>query len=417
MKIPFYFVLMFLVSSTMSTVMPVAASDYTLEIFGNSNMDDTINADDTDYIKGIINGKNEVTKLADANYDGKIDDADIAQIEQIIDGTEKELTFVDLNDKAVTVKKPVKRIVVLSDAQADAMRVLGLDDAVVGIGSGLADETILLPDICRLPAVGVGERGESPDYEAILALEPDIVLPAGTSGSDLESKLAPNVTVVRFDFNQPELTEKRMAELGYIFNKRQEAEDFCEYYSDILNKITEKTANLSEDSKPRVFYCGYPSRGYRYYAIAPQDWLGSLCTLAGGNNIAANLAGPMVDPEWVLSQNPDIILIHEGSGLPSGYDTDDATEAENLIAEIASEQEIQNTNAAIDKKIYIESSDVDSGPQSIIALAYIAKLLNPEIFDDLDPKEIHSEYLERFQRIDYNLDEHGVFCLSAGGGN
>jgi iron complex transport system substrate-binding protein len=38
-----------------------------------------------------------------------------------------------------------------------------------------------------------------------------------------------------------------------------------------------------------------------------------------------------------------------------------------------------------------------------------AKLLHPELFEDLDPEAVHKEYLNRFQRIDYDLDDHGVF--------
>jgi len=39
----------------------------------------------------------------------------------------------------------------------------------------------------------------------------------------------------------------------------------------------------------------------------------------------------------------------------------------------------------------------------------MAKWFHPELFEDLDPKSIHQEYLTRFQGLDYALDEHGVF--------
>ena len=91
----FSFLAMLIVSSTLLAVMPVSAAEYTLDIFGNVNMDDTIDEDDIAYIEGIIDGTNEETQLADANYDGQIDEADIAQIELIILGEEKELTIID----------------------------------------------------------------------------------------------------------------------------------------------------------------------------------------------------------------------------------------------------------------------------------------------------------------------------------
>ncbi|RQW79592.1 MAG: ABC transporter substrate-binding protein, partial [Methanothrix sp.] len=59
-----------------------------LSIFGNANMDDKINEADATYVHGIIVGKNTVTKLADANYDGKIDALDVERINEIIKGDE-----------------------------------------------------------------------------------------------------------------------------------------------------------------------------------------------------------------------------------------------------------------------------------------------------------------------------------------
>ena len=84
-------------------IMPVVADDYTLSIFGNANMDDTIDENDIAYVEGIIEGTNEATDLADANYDGQIDEDDVVQIGLIIDGDEKEIAIIDSADRVVTV--------------------------------------------------------------------------------------------------------------------------------------------------------------------------------------------------------------------------------------------------------------------------------------------------------------------------
>jgi iron complex transport system substrate-binding protein len=69
----------------------------------------------------------------------------------------------------------------------------------------------------------------------------------------------------------------------------------------------------------------------------------------------------------------------------------------------------EHIKAVEDGKVYIETSDIDCGPQLFIVIAYMAKWFYPDIFEDLDPEAIHREYLTRFQRIDYDLDEHGIF--------
>jgi len=51
----------------------------------------------------------------------------------------------------------------------------------------------------------------------------------------------------------------------------------------------------------------------------------------------------------------------------------------------------------------------DSGCRGFIQVAYMAKWFHPELFEDLDPKAIHQEYLTRFQGLDIDLDKKGVF--------
>ena len=386
-----------------NTITTASEDDYVLEIYGNANEDDTIDMGDVVYTKLAIFGKKPKTELCDAKYDGRINVLDVIQTKLIILGKEKEITVVDVRGEAVTVKKPVRSIVVLTDSTADAIRVLGAEDKVVGIGSGLANENILLPVMSKLPTVG----SNPPDYEAILDLKPDIIL---AGNGKLEEKLNPWVTVVSFDFYKPEKMAKQIMELGYILDNEDKAKEFSDFYLSVLNKVKERTEELSEDKKPRVFYCAYPGQaGYRYYAITPKKYLGPLCTLAGGNNIAADLPANMVDPEWVLVENPDIIVAHEGSGLPSGYDTDDITGSKKSIEQMVNEPGWEHIKAVEDGKVYIETSDIDCGPQLFIVIAYMAKWFYPDLFEDLDPEAIHREYLTRFQRIDYDLDEHGIF--------
>ena len=49
------------------------------------------------------------------------------------------------------------------------------------------------------------------------------------------------------------------------------------------------------------------------------------------------------------------------------------------------------------------------GPGYQIGVAYLAKLFYPELFGDLDPMAMHQEYIDRFQGIDYDVSDQGVF--------
>ncbi len=170
----------------MLIIMPAVAADYTLGIFGNANMDDTIDEDDISYVEGIIDGTSEETQLADANYDGTIDEDDIAQIEQIIQGDEKELTIVDSADRIVTVKKPIERIVTTHSHHIETMRAIQLDmDKIVGVATWTLNMKLFFPEFSEEQNIG----GSDYDIEKILRLQPDIVMIYPT----FRSKTMPNL--------------------------------------------------------------------------------------------------------------------------------------------------------------------------------------------------------------------------------
>ena len=120
----------------MLLALPAVASDYTLEIFGNANEDDTINMQDLTYIELIINEYRDRTELADAKYDGKINMQDVTQIELIILGKGKEITVKDATDRIVTINQPTERVVTLFPVATEMVYAFELNNLV-----GVDDES------------------------------------------------------------------------------------------------------------------------------------------------------------------------------------------------------------------------------------------------------------------------------------
>ena len=56
--------------SIIFTILPSAAYDFTLGVFGNANMDDTIDEGDIASVREIIAGTKDVTEFADADNNG-----------------------------------------------------------------------------------------------------------------------------------------------------------------------------------------------------------------------------------------------------------------------------------------------------------------------------------------------------------
>ena len=403
-----------------SSITTASEDDYVLGVYGNANEDDTIDMGDVVYTKLAIFGKKPKTELCDAKYDGRINVLDIIQTKLIILGKEKELTVIDTADRIVTVKKPIKRVVVGFHFTLESLRSIKVPrEIIVGVPSypEVAEWETYFAEYKDRPGIG---NMWNPDTEAILNLDPDVVFLTAASRSQpvdhasdvLESA---GITVFRFYHSCGfagafEAYPEELTKLGYIMDKEEEAEEFIDWYESVVNSIKENVENIPEENKPKVYF---ESPSKLWYGVPERI---ARIGLAGGKNIFPD--GGTIDPEAVITEDPDIIVkVAVGEDL-TGYhlDPDDTTEIEKVREEVMNRPELQKVKAVKEGKVYVLSiyflagmAQGHSGVRNIVQINYNAKWFHPTLFEDLDPKAIHQEYLTSFQGLGYDLDKHGVF--------
>jgi len=398
-----------------------AASDYTLEIFGNANEDETINMQDVTYTELIILEYRDKTELSDAKYDGKINMQDVTQIELVILGKEKELTVGSGDHRneyiAVTVHKPIERVITRFFDSAEVMRMLNADDKIVGVGTKMFQRnSIFFPCISELPYVAAKRYGPDIDYEAVFTLDPDIFF--GWWCSETRDKL-PGISLIHsklWGFN----SAKDVLKLGYIFDKEEEAEEYLDWHDGWIDMIKERVEEIPADEKPRVLVCLFDSAGtftHVYRGRGGTTGMDELIAMTCIRNVGEALPKTAkVDTEWVLEQNPDVIIVADcmaGTGNPSyaGYDLDDPSRIAAERDTFLNCPELAEITAVKEGNVYMMDYKLFSYSQSmIVGAVYIAKWIYPGELEDMDPEAIHQEYLDRFQHIDYDLNEHGVFA-------
>lgn len=407
----------------------VSASGYVLHVFGNANMDGTIDQSDIASIRAMIDGNENKTVLADANFDGTVDLADITQVEETINGTEKNITVLDGNSQPITIKKPVERIVAEYLDNADLMQILQKTDKVVGVDLAVAKSPTEFPELSS--RTNVGAMHKEPDYEKVLSLNPDLLLVFSNITKDKQANL-PGVPVLFAGLYYPDLRNPETSaftdavrKMGYIFDARQEAEEYIQWHIDSLNRLKEATEKISDEKRPTVLVAAYPDADEKtLFTFAQIDTLTSMMELAGGRSIAADLPDFMkstyrieVDPEWVIAEDPDYIVLlvvaTTYSGLlldpPSGYDADNATGIMQAREAFMSRPEYSNLKAVKNGRVYILSGNLrNDASKGLIGAAYLARIFHPEE-TELDPEGLHQEYIKRFLGLDYDLDQHGVF--------
>lgn len=395
-----------------------AESDNALGIFGNANMDDTIDDRDISYVEGVIKGTNAATNLSDANYDGIVDEKDISQIKAIMDGAETELTVVSESPwdtyQAVTIQKPVKSVLARFFDSAEVLRILNSADKITAVGcKNFIENSAFFPELCNLPYVSDTRTSEL-DCEATLRMHPDIFL----AWYKEERDKLPGICMVHSKLWGLNST-KDIKKLGYIFDRENEAEEYIEWHDDCINRINEQVGKIPKDQRPRVLVTLLEPGGVFgvYKGSGGTNGMDDLMTMIPMNSMGEILPKyTEVDTEWVIDQNPDIIIIAsnvgEGEskgGSFAGYDLDKPSQIVSEREEFLNRPELANVNAVKSGKVYMMEYKLFSYSQSmIIGAVYLAKWIYPDL--DLNPEEVHQEYLTRFQHLDFNLNEHGIFA-------
>jgi iron complex transport system substrate-binding protein len=421
LEIAIVFCLLFLVALP---GIAAASEDETLDIYGNANEDDIIDMRDLTFTARMILRLEDETDLADANYDGRISVADMTQIGLIILGRESKLTLVDSADRIVTVNKPMDRVISSDTLTAEAISLLGAWDRVVGRDIITTDE-LFFPGVSELPVIRTpGFDPSFIDYEKVFEIDPDIFLALPITfpdWTDAIDTLEPDIPVVLLEYSDPETLVENIRKLRYVLNTEEKGEEFIAFYEGVVNDIAEKTAGLSEEEKPRVFVWPFFPDYTEQYATLAGDMPGiqSQFEIVGAINIAEDLTGwfPPVSAEWLIGEDIDVILcgVSPAPVLPGvcGYGIDDTTlirKTRDRVMDAEENPVLGGSDAVTNGRVYLYSLKMGTSNRFVVAMAYWAKWLHPELFEDLDPKAIHQEYLTDFRGIDYDLEEHGVFA-------
>jgi iron complex transport system substrate-binding protein len=285
-------------------------------------------------------------------------------------GTEEDivwpLVFTDDLGNTIELDAYPQAIVSLSPSTTEILFAVGAGDQVIG-----RDEFSLYPE-AALEVENIGSLWESVPTEAILALEPDLVIAAQIVSEE-------NIQVLQ--------------DLGLTVYWQADPADFDGLYENILTVAaitghTEKAEALVADLQSRVDAvvdtvadaADAPSVFYELDATDPANpwttgsgtFIDYIITMAGGVNAAAALEGDyaQISAEELIAVNPEVILLADAlygitpesvAGRP-GWDVIIAVQTGSIYP--------------IDPNIMSVP-----GPRLVDALEETARLLHPALFE------------------------------------
>ncbi|QMV41482.1 ABC transporter substrate-binding protein [Cohnella cholangitidis] len=212
--------------------------------------------------------------------------------------TEYPLTVKDATGTEFTFDKAPEKIVSTSVSETEILFALGLGDKVVGV----SDYDNYPPEALEKQKVGgVSE----PNVEAIIALEPDLVI-TGISIKDtaVEKFRSLDLKLVKTEPKSIEDVLGNILLIGQITDKQTEAEALVAQMREDVRKVTEAAATIKPEGKKKVYIEFSPG-----WTVGKGEFMDELITLAGGVNIASDMQGwNPINEEKVIADNPDVII-------------------------------------------------------------------------------------------------------------
>ena len=180
----------------------------------------------------------------------------------------------------------------------------------------------------------------------------------------------------------------------------ERAQDYIAYFNEIQKKISDRTSQLSDGEKPAVYYAGVDL----LTTYGRQSDLIEVIEAAGGRPVMKELdAGnhTSVNYEQLASWDPEYIFIDHGG-------MNDRQTVEQILEGTEKNSRYQSIRAVKNQNMYLVPSGVfywDMGLQKILLVEYMAKILHPDLFDDLDMVRELKEFYSRFFSYDLSDDE------------
>jgi iron complex transport system substrate-binding protein len=273
-------------------------------------------------------------------------------------------TIIDSKGREVPIKdNHPQKIVSLAPSNTEILFALGLGERIVGV----TDWCDYPPEAKLKPSVG---SYDSPNIETIVAMEPDLIL-ADIEQTDETYQLLENrgLTVVAIIPHNLDEVLETITLIGIITGQDKEAADLVTDMQNRIDNITEKTSQLTEAQKPRVFYIIWSDP---IWTTGNGTFEDALIEIAGGKNIAHDLSGwTTINLEAVLAANPQVMIA--GVGMGEGGDIP--------MQFIQTEPRLADTDARINGRIYSFDMNIIArpGPRIVDALEQLFQLIHPEL--------------------------------------
>lgn len=309
---------------------------------------------------------------------------------------EQKLTIVDSTQRTIELNGPVQRAVIVNAYNAELINAIDAMDQVVGVDYYIyQDQEGFKHRFTKEMLIGQS-KGSDLNYERIIELQPQaVILTSNYNWQDAEKKLQPfGIAVINVDSYYTDKFAENVALLGKIFGKEKQAQELSDYFMSKLAYIDKQLQTVPE----RSVYFEYRTAGR---TTIPNDYFYQMVKLAHGKNVFSDSQASTVDIEAVIERKPQYIVKVSDANVYSSYVPPKLAEHQKIYQELTFRPGWDQLPAVKDEHILLLSHYVHGGASKLVGAMYIAKFLYPEYLPELHPEQVFSDWLTKYQHLDY----------------
>jgi iron complex transport system substrate-binding protein len=183
------------------------------------------------------------------------------------------VTVTDGFGREVNVTKPNNTVASGATMVTELMVSLGVEDRIVAIDRTTAAAEFLFGNLASLPLIQTSEESHYIiDYEKMISISPDIyitIVVPQEGFDDIVATLEPEIPVIALSYDTPEQIVASVTLPGELFDCQEAANDYISFFQGTIDMIAERTADIPEEDKPKVYYEWMPRSGLTMTASLP----------------------------------------------------------------------------------------------------------------------------------------------------
>jgi iron complex transport system substrate-binding protein len=289
-----------------------------------------------------------------------------------------------------------KKIAALDSFSGEVMVMIGAGEQMVSCPNGVKSDEMLQEIYPGLTDIEVVQSGGDINAEALLALDPDLILIKESmyNNEGVREKIEKlNIPYEVIGYSSVEEQIDMLETIGSIVGGEAEekANEIVAYYRDVVARVEAAAATIPEDEKKTVFHTSSTSTMTHGEDSLVNDWI----TMVGCKDVSADAEGLKssgnsyyTSREQIFLWDPDIVIAQEKS-IAEEYLTSD---------EWAGLDAVEN-GCVYNIPVSATRWGAEGSMETFFAMMWLGTNVYPEAYKDFDVQQEVTDFYQKYENI------------------